>query len=138
MHGPLFQVFVYLTAAVASVPVAKRLGLGSVLGYLIAGGCIGPSALGLVNEQTGADHVEHVGEFGVVVMLFLIGLELRPARLWEMRASVLGLGGLQVVVTHENAKVIGINVAIASAGQAGSGLQDLSGHFSTPLGRGWT
>lgn len=99
MHGPLFQVFVYLAAAVASVPIAKRLGLGSVLGYLIAGAIIGPAALGLVNEETGADHVEHVGEFGVVVMLFLIGLELRPARLWEMRSSVLGLGGLQVVGT---------------------------------------
>ena len=97
--GAQFQTFIYLLAAVVSVPIAKRMGLGSVLGYLIAGACIGPSVLGLVNEQTGADHVEHVGEFGVVVMLFLIGLELRPARLWEMRASVLGMGGLQVAVT---------------------------------------
>ena len=99
MHGPLFQVFVYLAAAVVSVPVAKRLGLGSVLGYLIAGALVGPSVLSLVNAETGADHAEHVGEFGVVVMLFLIGLELRPARLWEMRGSVLGLGGLQVALT---------------------------------------
>lgn len=97
MHGGTqFQIFVYLLAAVVAVPVAKRLGLGSVLGYLIAGAIIGPSALGLVEEGTRAGHV---GEFGVVVMLFLIGLELRPARLWEMRASVLGLGGLQVVGT---------------------------------------
>lgn len=100
MHdNALFQVFIYLVAAVVSVPIAKRLGLGSVLGYLIAGAVIGPSALGWVNAETGADHVEHVAEFGVVVMLFLIGLELRPARLWEMRASVLGMGGLQVVGT---------------------------------------
>ncbi len=100
MHGGAqFQTFIYLLAAVISVPIAKRMGLGSVLGYLIAGAAIGPAALGWVNSETGADHVEHVAEFGVVVMLFLIGLELRPARLWEMRASVLGLGGLQVMGT---------------------------------------
>ncbi len=95
----LLQIFVYLFAAVVSVPIAKRLGLGSVLGYLLAGAAIGPAALGFIGRDGKADGVLHVGEFGVVVMLFLIGLELRPARLWELRGSVLGLGGLQVAAT---------------------------------------
>ena len=115
--GAQFQVFIYLLAAVVSVPIAKRMGLGSVLGYLIAGACIGPSVLGMVNAQTGADHVEHVAEFGVVVMLFLIGLELRPARLWEMRASVLGMGGLQLVLT--TAAVMGVASACGNAWRTG-------------------
>ena len=99
MSGGLFQVFIYLLAAVVSVPVAKRLGLGSVLGYLLAGAAIGPSVLGWVGAGEGADGVMHVAEFGVVMMLFLIGLELRPARLWELRRPVLGMGGLQVAGT---------------------------------------
>lgn len=99
MHaeGFFFQAFVYLAAAVVSVPVAKRLGLGSVLGYLIAGVLIGPFALGLVGEE-GQD-VMHFAEFGVVMMLFLIGLELEPTRLWRLRGPILGLGGSQVVIT---------------------------------------
>jgi len=99
MHAEGFfaQAFVYLAAAVIAVPIAKRLGLGSVLGYLIAGMVIGPFALGLVGEE-GQD-VMHFAEFGVVMMLFLIGLELRPALLWQMRKPILGLGGLQVGVT---------------------------------------
>jgi len=99
MHaeGFFWQAFVYLAAAVIAVPIAKRLGLGSVLGYLIAGMVIGPFALGLIGEE-GKD-VMHFAEFGVVMMLFLIGLELRPALLWEMRKPILGLGGLQVGVT---------------------------------------
>ncbi len=99
MHGEgfFFQAFVYLSAAVISVPLAKRLGLGSVLGYLIAGIVIGPFALGLVGEE-GQD-VMHFAEFGVVMMLFLVGLELEPQRLWRLRVPILGLGGLQVVVT---------------------------------------
>jgi monovalent cation:proton antiporter-2 (CPA2) family protein len=95
--GFFFQAFVYLTAAVVSVPVAKRLGLGSVLGYLIAGGLIGPYALGLVGEE-GQD-VMHFAEFGVVMMLFLVGLELQPSLLWRLRGPILGLGGLQVGAT---------------------------------------
>lgn len=93
----LTQAFVYLCAAVLTVPIAKRLGLGSVLGYLIAGVAIGPHALALVGEK-GAD-VMHASELGVVMMLFLIGLELRPSLLWQMRRPILGLGGGQVVVT---------------------------------------
>lgn len=79
-----------------AVPIAKRLGLGSVLGYLIAGILIGPYALGVVGDQT---DVMHFAEFGVVMMLFLVGLELQPSRLWKLRHSILGLGGLQVVLT---------------------------------------
>jgi hypothetical protein len=96
MDGVLFDTFVYLCAAVIAVPVAKRLGLGSVLGYLIAGIVIGP-LLGIVGSET--EQLQHFAEFGVVMMLFLVGLELRPQMLWEMRARLLGLGGLQVVAT---------------------------------------
>lgn len=87
---------VYLAAAIIAVPVAKRLGLGSVLGYLLAGILIGPFLLGLVGDQT---DVMHFAEFGVVMMLFLVGLELQPSRLWKLRHSILGLGGLQVTLT---------------------------------------
>lgn len=97
MHsGFLFQAFVYLLAAVVAVPVAKRLGLGSVLGYLLAGVAIGPSALGLVGGNT---EVMGFAEFGVVMMLFLVGLELRPAMLWQLRGPILGMGGAQVAGT---------------------------------------
>jgi len=96
MDGMLFHAFVYLAAAVLAVPVANRLGLGSVLGYLIAGILIGPT-LGLVGAET--HDVQQVAEFGVVMMLFLVGLELEPQLLWDMRLRLLGLGGLQVGLT---------------------------------------
>src|SRR4030095_1437177 len=92
-----FQVFVYLLAAVISVPLEKRLGLGSVLGYLLAGIVIGPFGLQLVGSAHG--DVMHIAEFGVVMMLFVIGLELRPAVLWKMRGPSVGLGGAQVLGT---------------------------------------
>ena len=95
-HSLLIQALVYLAAGVASVPIAKRLGLGSVLGYLIAGAIIGPFALSLVGQQ--AD-VMRFAEFGVVILLFLIGLEVRPALLWSLRGAIFGLGGAQVVGT---------------------------------------
>jgi CPA2 family monovalent cation:H+ antiporter-2/glutathione-regulated potassium-efflux system protein KefB len=90
---------VYLLAAVVSVPVAKRLGLGSVLGYLVAGCVIGPHALGWVGGGERHEGVMHVAESGVVVMLFLIGLELRLPALWKMKGALLGLGGSQVLFT---------------------------------------
>ena len=90
------QAFIYLCAAVIAVPIAKRLGLGSVLGYLIAGVVIGP-VLGLVGQETAT--IQHYAEFGVAMMLFLVGLELEPRILWEMRHRLLGLGGLQVLLT---------------------------------------
>jgi monovalent cation:proton antiporter-2 (CPA2) family protein len=91
------QAFVYLAAAVIAVPIARRLGLGSALGYLLAGVIIGPNLLSLVGQE-GQD-VMHFAEFGVVLMLFLVGLELQPAVLWRMRVPIIGLGGLQVIVT---------------------------------------
>lgn len=96
-HDFLFQTFIYLLAAVVSVPLAKRLGLGSVLGYLIAGVIIGPYGFHLVGQEK--ENVRHVAEFGVVMMLFLVGLELRPNRLWELRGPIFGTGSLQVAAT---------------------------------------
>ncbi len=99
MHADSFfsQALVYLSVAVLCVPIARALGLGSVLGYLIGGVVIGPSVLGWVGEES--QDVMHFAEIGVVMMLFLIGLELDPGRLWRMRKPILGLGGTQVVVT---------------------------------------
>ncbi|MGB0216629.1 MAG: monovalent cation:proton antiporter-2 (CPA2) family protein, partial [Alteromonas oceani] len=96
MTGYFLQAFIYLLAAVIAVPVAKRFGLGSVLGYLIAGLIIGP-VLGLVGEETNA--IQHFAEFGVVMMLFLVGMELEPKALWNMKLRLLGLGGLQLLLT---------------------------------------
>jgi monovalent cation:proton antiporter-2 (CPA2) family protein len=100
MHDPNFflSAFIYLAAAVLLVPVAHRLGLGSVLGYLIGGALIGPFVLGWVGGEQGEEAL-HFAEFGVVIMLFMIGLELEPSRLWRMRGPIFGLGGMQVVFT---------------------------------------
>src|SRR5438309_4883908 len=95
-HSLLVQALVYLSAGVISVPIAKRLGLGSVLGYLIAGVLIGPFLLNLVGA---AAEVQRFAEFGVVILLFLIGLEVRPALLWKMRTTIFGLGLAQVLGT---------------------------------------
>ncbi|CAA9240901.1 MAG: Inner membrane protein, KefB/KefC family [uncultured Acetobacteraceae bacterium] len=93
---PLIEPIVFLAAAVVAVPLAKRLGLGSVLGYLAAGIAVGPFALGLLGE---AERVRGVAELGVVLLLFVIGLELNLSRLWEMRRSIFGLGTAQVLVS---------------------------------------
>lgn len=116
---------VFLSAAVIAVPLAQRFGLGSVLGYLIAGIAIGPWGLGLISD---VDSVMHFSEFGVVLLLFLIGLELNPKKLWQMRTPILGLGGAQVLVTTlvlsviahqlsiswQNSLVIGMGLALSS------------------------
>ncbi len=116
MEGFLFQATIYLGAAVIAVPLASRLGLGSVLGYLLAGIVIGP-VFGLVGTES--QDIQHFAEFGVVVMLFLIGLELEPRALWDMRQRLIGLGGLQVVVTTfvimSGALLLGQNFAVALA-----------------------
>ncbi|MCL3883524.1 monovalent cation:proton antiporter-2 (CPA2) family protein [Marivita sp. GX14005] len=91
----LFLASVFLLAAVIAVPIAARWGLGSVLGYLLAGVVIGPG-FGLITNTT---DLQHFAEFGVVMMLFLIGLELEPRALWDMRHRLIGLGGLQIVMT---------------------------------------
>jgi CPA2 family monovalent cation:H+ antiporter-2 len=96
-HTLFFNGLVYLAAAAVAAPLGKRLGLGSVLGYLIVGALIGPSVIGLVGENR--EQVMHFAEFGVVLMLFVIGLEIDLNRLWRMRRPILGLGGLQVLAT---------------------------------------
>ncbi len=95
MAGLLFQATIYLAAAIIAVPLAARLGLGSVLGYLAAGLLVGP-VMGIVVDT---EDVRHFAEFGIVMMLFLIGLELEPRALWDMRHRILGLGMLQIVLT---------------------------------------
>ncbi len=98
MDSHLFtNCLIYFAAAALAAPLGKRLGLGAVLGYLIIGALIGPQVLGLVGENR--EEVMHFAEFGVVLMLFVIGLEIDLARLWKMRRNILGLGGLQVLIT---------------------------------------
>ena len=103
----LLSTFIYLAFAVVSVLVSQKLGLGSVLGYLMAGIVIGPM-LGFVGKET--ESIQHVAEFGVVMMLFLVGLELAPQMLWQLRHKLLGLGGLQVGLSL--AAIAGIAIAL--------------------------
>lgn len=92
----LVQAAIYLSSAIFLVPLFKRLGLGSVLGYLLAGVLIGPYALKLIPDP---EQVLQFSEFGVVLMLFLIGLELESQKVWALRKILFGLGGLQVLST---------------------------------------
>lgn len=92
----LQEAIVYLLAALALVPISRKLGFGSVLGYLVAGIIIGPSGLGIISD---AEHMLHFAELGVVFLLFVIGLELQPSRLWVLRRMIFGLGGAQVAAT---------------------------------------
>ncbi len=89
--------FIYLVAAAFAAPLGKKLGVGAVLGYLIIGAIVRPSAFGWVGENR--EEVMHFAEFGVVLMLFVIGLEIDLSRLWKMRGPILGLGGMQVLLT---------------------------------------
>ncbi|MBO1257172.1 cation:proton antiporter, partial [Alteromonas sp. 5E99-2] len=114
MENFLFQATIYLGAAVIAVPFAARMGLGSVLGYLAAGIVIGP-VTGLVGTET--QELQHFAEFGVVMMLFLIGLELEPRVLWNMRDRLIGLGGLQISLT--TALVMGGAMAMGYAWNVG-------------------
>ncbi len=125
----LIQALIYLGSAALIVPIAVRLGLGSVLGYLIAGCIIGPWGLRLVTD---AESILHFAEIGVVLMLFVIGLELDPQRLWKLRASVFGGGALQMVVCGvliglfcmslglrwQVAELIGMTLALSSTATA--------------------
>ncbi len=95
----LAQTTLFLAAAVFAAPIAKRLGIGSVLGYLFAGIAIGPYGFGLIYSVYQVDSILHFAEFGVVILLFLIGLELRPKRLWTMRGALFGAGGAQFAIT---------------------------------------
>ena len=114
MDGFLLLAFLFLVAGVVAVPIASRLGLGSVLGYLLAG-------------------IEHFAEFGVVMMLFLVGLELEPKMLWAMRSKLLGLGGLQVVVTA--AAVMGIAMAFGEPWSIALAVGLVLALSSTAIGR---
>jgi glutathione-regulated potassium-efflux system ancillary protein KefC len=107
-NSVLFNALVYLAAAVAAVPFAKRLGLGAVLGYLLAGIAIGPWGLGLIRE---VEDILHFSEFGVVLLLFVIGLELEPKRLWSLRRPIFGWGTAQVA-----AVAVALGVAAMLAG----------------------
>jgi CPA2 family monovalent cation:H+ antiporter-2 len=104
LSGSLFYAFIFLLAGVISVPLAKRFGLGSVLGYLVAGICIAPviSILGIETQK-----LQEFAEFGVVMMLFLVGLELEPRKLWAMKHRLVGLGGFQLLLTTLTVSIVG-------------------------------
>lgn len=114
MNSPeiLSRTLAYLAAAVVAAPIAKRLGLGSVLGYIIAGAVIGPSALSLIGDPT---EVGHVAEFGVVMLMFLIGLEMRPSLLWQLRSAIFGLGIWQMLLSASLMTAIGLVLGLAPA-----------------------
>jgi monovalent cation:proton antiporter-2 (CPA2) family protein len=141
------QAFVYLLAAVVAVPLAKRLGLGSALGYILAGVIIGPYLLGFVGDE-GQD-VMHFAEFGVVLMLFLVGLELEPSVLWRMRVPILGMGGSQVLLSTavigvvafsfglewQTALAVGLILSLSSTAIVLQSLKE-RGWMTTAAGRG--
>ncbi len=145
MNALLFGAVVYLAAAVISAPIATRLGLGSVLGFLLAGAVIGPSVLNIAGQT---DDVMHFAEFGVIVMLFLVGLELEPSRLWTLRKQIFGLGLLQVVVVAaiiaaavlgysgnwRDSVAIGLILALSSTAIVLQTLQE-KGLLKTPVGQ---
>ena len=146
MEGSLLQsVFVFLAFACLIVPVSKWAGLGPVIGYLVAGVLIGPFALGFISDPA---TILHFSEFGVVMMLFLIGMELQPRELWKMKGQLIGLGGVQVVVTTlaiaafayfmgkywGEAIVIGMALALSSTAIAIQIMQD-RGMMATEAGR---
>lgn len=121
-HSPwLINSLIYLAAAVIAVPLAQALGLGAIIGYLVAGIVIGPQVLGLVSN---AQSILHFAEFGVVLMLFLVGLELEPRRLWALRRPIFGWGGVQMLgcagVLAGAAALFGTSWALAAV--AGLGL----------------
>jgi monovalent cation:proton antiporter-2 (CPA2) family protein len=141
----LLVVLALLGAAVVAVPVFQRLGLGSVLGYLVAGVLVGPWGLGVIDQ---VDEIRHLAEFGVIFLLFVIGIELKPARLWVMRRQVFGLGSAQVILTGlvlaglafwfgvpaNTAVIVGFGLALSSTA---FGLQILSerGQLGSVTGR---
>jgi monovalent cation:proton antiporter-2 (CPA2) family protein len=141
----LEQAAIFLVTAVIVVPVFRRLQLGAVLGYLAAGAIIGPWGLGLIAD---ADATLSFAEMGVVLLLFLIGLELEPSRLWALRRPVFGLGGAQVVVTGivltgfavwlnlswPAAIVVGLGLAMSSTAIVLAWLGE-RGQLSSPSGR---
>jgi monovalent cation:proton antiporter-2 (CPA2) family protein len=142
----LADILVLLAAAVIAVPVFQRLGLGAVLGYLAAGTLVGPWGLGFIDQ---IEEIRHIAEFGVIFLLFIIGIELKPARLWAMRRMVFGLGTAQVMVTGlaiaglallfdqppKTAVIIGFGLALSSTA---FGLQILTERGELGTGHGQT
>lgn len=118
--GFLLQAVVYLSAAVFCVPIAKRLGMGSVLGYLVAGILIGPFVLGFIGDES--KDIMHVAEFGVVMMLFLVGLELEPEKLWKIRRQIIGVGLSQVLGTAVLLFALGIALKLPWQGAVAASL----------------
>ena len=144
-HTLLINVVYFLTAAVIAVPIFIRLGLGSVLGYLLAGVIIGPWVLGLISN---VEDILHFSEFGVVLLLFLIGLELEPKKLWSMKRAILGSGGTQLFLTTiivsslallldltwQAALIIGLGLALSSTAIALQTMQEKT-LLKTPVGQ---
>ena len=145
-HHLLENILFYLLATVIAVPIFRRVGLGAILGYLIAGALIGPAALNLVGDPTEA---LHFAEFGVIMLLFVIGLELAPDKLWRMRSQILMLGGGQLLISaallfilfyflagisFQIAVVLGLTLGLSSTAFA---LQLMAerGIIARPLGR---
>lgn len=128
----LHETAAFLGATLVAVPLFKRLGLGSVLGYLAAGVAIGPQVLGLVGEVEGT---MQLAEFGVVLLLFLIGLELQPSRLWSLRGSVFGVGGAQLLCSSLLLGALGLGLGLSKgeAAVAGLGLSLSSTAFAIQL-----
>lgn len=108
----LAQVVVLLAAGVVAAPIFKRIGLGSVLGYLAAGLVIGPYGLGFFSDSQA---ILHIAELGVVMFLFIIGLEMQPSRLWSMRQDIFGLGALQVLVCMGGLTLVGVSLGFPSS-----------------------
>ncbi len=108
----LIQVAVFLAAAAIAAPLGRFLRLGAVLGYLVAGIIIGPFGVGLIYSLYDVENILHFAEFGVVMLLFVIGLELRPVRLWSMRSSIFGLGTVQLLATATILAAIGLGVGL--------------------------
>ena len=131
----LAQVAIYLTAAVVVVPLARRAGLGSVLGYLLAGVIVGPWALDLVLDE---QEILHFAEFGVVLLLFVIGLELQPRRLWAMRRAVFGLGGGQFALTAVVLACLGMVLGLSLETAAVAGLAPPRRPHRTPRTPAWS
>ncbi|WP_405567280.1 monovalent cation:proton antiporter-2 (CPA2) family protein [Polaribacter sp. Asnod6-C07] len=111
----LFEAIMFLAGAILCVSIAKKLGLSSVIGYLLAGVLIGPYVFGFIGEE--GDDILHFAEFGVVMMLFLIGLEIEPKNFWNMRKTILGMGGIQVggtmLVTYILFTLLGFEFKVA-------------------------
>ncbi|HRD71227.1 MAG TPA: monovalent cation:proton antiporter-2 (CPA2) family protein [Legionella sp.] len=123
-----YHVFIFLAAASVMVPIASRFKLGSVIGYLVVGILIGPFGLKLIGN---AEQIMHFAEFGVVMMLFLIGLELEPSKLWKLRKLIVGLGGLQVLLT--TGALTGLGISLGYSWQASLALSMALALSSTAL-----